>query len=96
MTCLKKGLLKLVLNRPWPLNMEVKSALPLPHLRLFLSFFFTCYTLFLLDVAVTFGQDCLWTLCLRFTLVFFKICIVSTKKISLAYCPLGYFNVSRQ
>ena len=40
MTCVKKGLSELALNRPRSSIMEVKSALPVPLFRLFLSFFF--------------------------------------------------------
>ena len=49
MTCIKKGLSELTLRRPRSSFMEVKSALPLPLCRLFLSFFvlrvlnFSCY-----------------------------------------------------
>ena len=50
-----------------------------------------CFKLFLLYVAVTFGQDYLWTLCLPFD--FFKTCIVSIQKISLVYCCLSYLEL---
>ena len=36
MTCIKKGLSELALNRPRSSIMEVKSALPVPLFRLFL------------------------------------------------------------
>ena len=36
MTCIKKGLSELALNRPRSSIMEVKSALPVPLLRFFL------------------------------------------------------------
>ena len=39
MTCVKKGLSELTLYRPRSSIMEVKSALPVPLFRLFLSFF---------------------------------------------------------
>ena len=39
MTCIKKGLSELALNRPRSSIMEVKSALPVPLFRLFFSFF---------------------------------------------------------
>ena len=39
MTCIKKGLTELTLYRPGSSIMEVKSALPVPLFRLFLSFF---------------------------------------------------------
>ena len=84
MTCIKKGLSELALNRPS--IKEVKSALPMPLFAFWAIFEFlrfTYFKLFLLCFAVTFGQDYLWTLCSRITVVFFKTCIVSTKKISL-------------
>ena len=39
-TCVKKGLSELALNRLRSSIMEVKSALPVPLFRLFFSFFF--------------------------------------------------------
>ena len=51
MTCIKKGLSELALNRPRPSIMKVKSALPTPPFRLFLNFTFlrvlncSCYIL---------------------------------------------------
>ena len=84
MTCIKKGLSELALNRPS--IKEVKSALPMPLFAFWVIFEFlrfTYFKLFLLCFAVTFGQDYLWTLCSRITVVFFKTYIVSTKKISL-------------
>ena len=70
MTCIKKGLSELTLRRPRSSIMEVKSALPVPLFRLFLSFFVlrvlncSCY------VSVKFGQEYLWTLTVVLKLFF--------------------------
>ena len=65
MTCIKRGLSELSLNRLRPLIMETKSALPVPlKFKLFFEFLvFTCFKLVLSSFAMTFGQECLWTLC---------------------------------
>ena len=64
MTCIKKGLSELALNTPRPSIMEVKSAFTRAALWAMFEFLlFTCFKLFLLYVAVTLGQDYLWTLC---------------------------------
>ena len=67
MTCIKKGLSEVTLRRPRSSIMEVKSALPVPLFRLFLSFLvlrvLNCSCYVMLFVSVTFGQEYSWTLC---------------------------------
>ena len=63
MTCIKKGLSELALNRSRPSIMEVKSALPIPLFRLYLSFIFlrvlnSSFYILLLHLARTICGSC--------------------------------------
>ena len=83
MTCLKKGLLEFF-------DPEGEISFTGAAFQAIFEFLLrTCFKLFLLcfcDIWSGLFVD----LVLTIYCVFFKTCIVSTKKISLAYRPLGY------
>ena len=94
MTCIKKGLSELALNRSRPSIMEVKSALPIPLFRLYLSFIFlrvlnSSFYILLLHLARTICGSCVNDLLSSSLRHAFFI----RKKLSLAHRPLVYYEL---
>ena len=64
MTCIRKGLSNLALNRPRPsITGGEINFIGTAFKAIFWFLIFTCFELFLLYFVVTFGQNYLWTLC---------------------------------